>query len=197
MSVNSDTLLLQKWAGVTQDSIYGAETARALVLKLGLDVSAPEPEKRFVDPSVRVDDRSEQNIATLIPQAQDRFRELVRAAALEGITIKIISGTRTYAEQDALYAKGRTAPGPKVTNAKGGFSNHNFGIAADIGVFKNGIYQPESPLYKQVGQIGKNLGFKWGGDWTSFKDEPHFEWNPMSYTVAQLRERKANGQPLV
>nr|WP_295770097.1 M15 family metallopeptidase [Rhodoferax sp.] len=41
---------------------------------------------------------------------------------------------RSCAEQDALYAQGRTAPGNKVTNAKSGDSNHNFGIAFDIGV---------------------------------------------------------------
>jgi len=46
--------------------------------------------------------------------------------------LKLISGLRTYEEQDALYAQGRTAPGPKVTNAPGGHSNHNFGLAFDM-----------------------------------------------------------------
>lgn len=39
---------------------------------------------------------------------------------------------RTFAEQDALYAQGRTKPGSIVTYARGGQSYHNFGIAIDI-----------------------------------------------------------------
>ena len=72
----------------------------------------------------KVDHRSEKNIATLLPEVQSMARTLVQKAASNGIHIKIISGLRTYAEQDALYARGRTAPGPKVTNARGGYSNH-------------------------------------------------------------------------
>src|SRR5699024_8525978 len=29
--------------------------------------------------------------------------------------------------------------------------------------------------WKRAAQIGKNLGFDWGGDWTSFKDYPHLQ----------------------
>ncbi|HUQ94203.1 MAG TPA: M15 family metallopeptidase, partial [Bryobacteraceae bacterium] len=62
------------------------------------------------------DERTEKNIATLTPRTQlaaRRFMEkAVAAMQPEGIDVRIISGTRTYAEQNALYAKGRTAPGP-------------------------------------------------------------------------------------
>ncbi|MGI8437891.1 MAG: hypothetical protein ACR2NX_13485 [Chthoniobacterales bacterium] len=54
-----------------------------------------------------VDSRSEGVIATLQSQVQSYARELVRKAASGGITIKVISGLRTYAEQNALYAQGR------------------------------------------------------------------------------------------
>lgn len=126
----------------------------------------------------RVDDRSEKNIATLLPHVQPIARALVQQAAAKGITIKIISGTRNKDEQNALYAKGRTTPGPKVTNAKFGFSNHNFGIAFDIGIFEGTQYIPESPLYKTVGAMGKILGLEWGGDWKTIVDEPHFQLRP-------------------
>jgi len=98
-------------------------------------------------------------------------------AAVQGVgaTIKIISGTRTFAEQDRLYRQGRDLPGPKVTNARGGQSNHNFGVAWDIGIFQSGQYLDDSPLYAQVGGIGKGSGLEWGGDWSSFPDEPHFQ----------------------
>jgi len=121
------------------------------------------------------DGRSEGNIQTLLPPAQRKAREFMKAVQDAGITVKIISGTRTFAEQDKLYRKGRDLPGPKVTNARGGQSNHNFGVAWDIGVFQSGQYLDESPLYRQVGDIGKGLGFEWGGDWRSFPDEPHFQ----------------------
>jgi peptidoglycan L-alanyl-D-glutamate endopeptidase CwlK len=127
----------------------------------------------------------------------------VQKAAASGIQIKVISGTRSFEEQDALFAKGRTAPGPKVTNARGGFSNHNFGIAFDIGVFSGNRYLPESPKYKAVGVLGMELGLEWGGNWTTIVDQPHFQLRPAwaqdlpeREMLASLRERLASGQPV-
>jgi peptidoglycan L-alanyl-D-glutamate endopeptidase CwlK len=109
----------------------------------------------------------------------------------------VLSGTRTYAEQDALFAKGG------VTKARGGFSNHNFGIAFDIGVFSGAKYLEESPLYKAVAVIGKGLGLSWGGDWKSFVDEPHYQLRPSwakdmteSQMLAELRLRHDNSIPV-
>jgi peptidoglycan L-alanyl-D-glutamate endopeptidase CwlK len=119
----------------------------------------------------------------------------------KGITIKLISGLRSYEEQAALYAKGRTKPGPKVTNAPPGYSNHNFGLAFDIGVFQGTKYLPDSPLYKTVGAIGMELGLEWGGNWKTIQDQPHFQLRPdwaqnMTERVmlAELRNRKAAGE---
>jgi peptidoglycan L-alanyl-D-glutamate endopeptidase CwlK len=121
------------------------------------------------------DGRSEANIQTLLPAAQRKAREFMKAVQGVSATVKIISGTRTFAEQDRLYRQGRDLPGPKVTNAHGGQSNHNFGVAWDIGIFQAGQYLGESPLYAQVSRIGKGLGLEWGGDWARFRDEPHFQ----------------------
>jgi peptidoglycan LD-endopeptidase CwlK len=101
--------------------------------------------------------------------------EVSAKLALGGLVIKIISGTRTYAEQNDLFAHGRTKPGPIVTRARGGQSNHNFGVAWDIGIFKSGEYIPDSQLYQSAGAIGKGQGLEWGGDWKSIQDEPHFQ----------------------
>lgn len=140
------------------------------------------------------DDRTERNMATLHPQAQAMAREFMQAAVpimrQRGVDVRIISGTRTYAEQDALYAKR-----PRVTKARGGYSNHNFGVAFDIGLFKGKTYLEASPLYKECGGIGKSVGLEWGGDWKSFKDEPHFE-IPTGLTMAQKRERVNAGKDL-
>jgi len=151
-----------------------------------------------------LDARSLKNIATLHPEVQPFAVTLAAKAAEAGITIQIISGTRTYAEQDALYAKGRTkAPiGKKhiVTNAKGGHSNHNFGIAFDVGVFEGKSYKGSSPKYKAVGALGTSLGLEWGGNWKSFVDEPHFQLRPkwaadmkQSEMLAELRRRVKAG----
>jgi D-alanyl-D-alanine carboxypeptidase len=66
---------------------------------------------------------------------------------------------------------------------------HGFALW-DIGVFDNGQYLDESPLYGQVGGIGKGLGLEWGGDWSSFTDEPHFQIVP----EAQLSDIAAKFQ---
>src|SRR6516225_1148556 len=101
---------------------------------------------------------------------------------------RIISGTRTYAEQDLLFAKK-----PKVTNAKGGQSNHNFGIAWDLGIFENGKYyegntKKEDKAYVDTGALVKTKvsGLEWGGDWTTFIDKPHYQL-ATGKTVAQVR----------
>lgn len=55
-----------------------------------------------------------------------------------GIKLRVAQATRTIAQQNALYAQGRTAPGRIVTNAKGGESYHNYGLAIDVIEIKNG-----------------------------------------------------------
>lgn len=149
------------------------------------------------------DPRTEKNLATLLPQVAAVARVFMARAiarlATEGLTVRIISGTRTFAEQDVLYAKGRTTAGPKVTNARGGYSNHNFGVAFDIGVFRlkgRGDYLGESPHYHTLGPIGEAAGLLWGGRWKSFKDEPHYEF-PTGLTLAQMRQRLKQGKPIL
>src|SRR4051794_10761936 len=74
------------------------------------------------------DERTEGCIITLLPQAQELARQTLNAIRKTGIDARIISGTRSYEEQDKLFRKGRYGdPGPRVTNARGGQSNHNFG----------------------------------------------------------------------
>ncbi len=157
----------------------------------------------FTGPRDQANARSERMIATLLPHVRPYARALYFKARDNGIAINIISGTRTHAEQDALYAQGRTTGGEIVTNARGGYSNHNFGIAFDIGVFSGNRYLPESPLYKAVGALGMELGLEWGGNWTSIVDQPHFQLRPAwasamrdSAMLAELRRRTKLGEPI-
>lgn len=86
---------------------------------------------------------------------------------------------RSGAEQDELYAIGRTKPGKKITNARAGQSLHNqlpsraFDVAF-VGLNKKLDWNPE--LFKKLADILKTLGVEWGGDWkSSLRDLPHFQ----------------------
>lgn len=137
-----------------------------------------------------MDKRSSDALETLRPKARPWFAalhgKLNEYASAHGLTVRITSGNRTWAEQDALYAQGRSKPGPRVTNARGGQSNHNYGIAVDVTLFRGTEPVWESPHYKKLGAIGQAIGLEWGGAWTSIKDEPHFQIR-VGKTVAQLR----------
>lgn len=166
---------VQEALGIDVDGKAGPQTWGAIYARL---VSKRIEGRKPSEAIGEVDSRSEKVIATLLPEVRPMARALVQKAAAAGIGLKIISGLRTYAEQEALYAQGRTAPGPKVTNARGGYSNHNFGIAFDVGVFEGNRYLPESPKYKAAGVLGMDLGLEWGGNWKTIVDEPHFQLRP-------------------
>jgi peptidoglycan LD-endopeptidase CwlK len=196
-----DVLFLQrllKSAGFYTDALdgdFGPRTDEALR-------RFEDETDRIADEQGRFDLRSEKNIVTLHPQAQllaRRFMAAVRTNSQlsgAGAVAKIISGTRTYKEQAALFALGRTRPGKIVTNASAGRSNHNFGIAWDVGLFKGNDYLQEAPLYDAVGAIGRGLGLEWGGDWRSFVDKPHFQLET-GRTLAQVRQKFEAGENFV
>ncbi|WP_290902432.1 M15 family metallopeptidase [Aquabacterium sp.] len=188
---------VQRKLGIGVDGRAGAETWGAIYAAIVKPKIQGLPPAQAISP---VDERSEKNIATLLPEVQPMARALVQKAAANGIQIKVLSGLRSYTEQDALYAQGRTASGNIVTNARGGYSNHNFGIAFDIGVFEGNRYLGTSPKYKAVGVLGMDLGLEWGGSWKSIVDEPHFQLRPSWATdlpersmLAELRNRLSAG----
>ncbi|MFV5342260.1 M15 family metallopeptidase [Acinetobacter oleivorans] len=189
---------IQQKLGIEVDGLAGPQTWSAIythILKKELPVF----------PTDQVDAKSEKVIATLQSEVQVYARALIHKAKEVGIDIRVISGLRTYAEQDKLYAQGRTEniKGGIVTNAKGGHSNHNFGIAFDIGVFEGIVYLDESPKYKAVGALGMQLGLEWGGNWHTIVDQPHFQLRPVwaknlseEQMLADLRERKEKNQAI-
>lgn len=173
------------------DGDWGPKTEKA-------DQDAMADYKRLQATGGMFDPRTETAIATLLPKAQAKAREFMRAAtALKGNVCKLLSGTRTYAEQDKLFAQR-----PVVTRARGGFSNHNFGIAWDTGIFQNGHYltgatRAEEAAYAALAKIIKAhvTGLEWGGDW-KFVDQPHYQL-VTGKTISQVRILFEQGKPYV
>ena len=143
------------------------------------------------------DDRSERCIRTLHPKAQRAAREFLTTLRGVGVDARIISGTRTYAEQDALYRRGRFGDkSPRVTNAKAGHSNHNFGIAWDIGIFNAGKYLRTIKPYRDAAAY-KPTSLEWGGDWPTFTDPPHYQLAIAGASVADIRACFEQGKPFI
>lgn len=134
--------------------------------------------------------RSVRNMGSGInPKVKDLAIELIKLSYMQGINVQITSGFRSYAEQNRLYAQGRTTPGNIVTNARAGQSIHNFGLAIDYVLVSHdgskAIWTVNND-WRKVAAIGKSLGFQWGGDWRSFRDYPHLDMQ-RGMTLAQLR----------
>lgn len=139
------------------------------------------------------DSRTEGNVETLIPEAQAAARKWLAKAipyAQEqwNLTVKVICGTRSYSEQDALYAQGRTKSGTKVTNARGGYSNHNFGLAFDLGIFNSSkAYLTAGTYYDKIAaDVPPASNLIWGGTWT-FHDSPHYQLSKFGSSTAKIR----------
>lgn len=140
----------------------------------------------------KIIERAESKLADLHPALSIKAMQLIRKAHAEGVFIIITHGTRSINEQNVLYAQGRTIPGKIVTNAKGGYSYHNYGLAFDICVcdMVGGKLIPNwfvDNRWKMAGEIGKALGLEWGGNWKDFKDYPHFQMT-FGLTLAELRK---------
>lgn len=182
----------QRSVGADDDGKPGIDTWTRIYNKLVGEQIDSDP----VIVSGKIDARSEKNIATLHPKVRPYARALIQKAAANGWKFVITSGLRTYAEQDALYRKR-----PQVTKARGGYSNHNFGLAFDVTLFNGSQPVWDSPLYDALAALGAEMGLDCGAYWKSFKDKPHYQLRPAwaagmseSVMLTELRRRKQNGR---
>lgn len=124
----------------------------------------------------------------LYPKVERARDALIKRMATLGYPIRVTSEYRSPMEQDKLYAQGRTAPGPVVTNARGGQSYHNWHCAFDV-VFRIQGYDGPWAL---VAKEGKAQGFEWGGDWTgTLVDKPHFQMT-LGYSLSDFANGKVD-----
>lgn len=152
---------------------------------------------------------SEDRIAKLHPSVRDEVRNILSNINNNLLTGKakcrIAQGLRSWAEQNELYAQGRTKPGSKVTNAKAGQSIHNYGLAVDIVLIIDGKTASwdtntdwdgdKQADWMEVVLAFKKAGWSWGGDWRTFKDMPHFE-KTFGKSLADLQRLHTNKQTL-
>lgn len=136
------------------------------------------------------------DIAALHPKLQIIHKEFIRRCTQKGIKILTYQTRRSLQEQADLYAKGRTVPGKKITNAKPGFSWHNFDLAWDCVEIKAGKCLWTNPNWKIIGEIGMDLGLIWGGNFKSITDKPHFEYHP-GLTLEKARDLHEKGEDLL
>ena len=124
--------------------------------------------------------------------------EFLLGCKLEKIDILISCTYRSSLGQKALHAQGRKSleevnklrskiglyllktekENVIVTNAKPGRSMHEYRLAFDVVPLIAGkpIWDSKNPLWKMLGEIGKKCGLEWAGDWTTFKEYPHFQY---------------------
>ena len=140
------------------------------------------------------------DVKQLHPELQKKIIELKELCKKNGITIGISECLRTVAEQDALYAKGRTAAGSVVTKCKGNTysSMHQWGIAFDLylvmdvdgdGRSSDDAFNNARRLFEKVGKLGESIGLEWGGSWKSIKDKPHFQLPYWGSTTTELKKK--------
>ena len=138
-----------------------------------------------------------------IAQAHLKIREELKQYYIEcnnklpkGVRLRFAYVYRSIAEQNVLYNQR-----PKVTNAKGGQSIHNYGLAFDYvimldkdnnGTFETIEWDLKSPYHKVVVDYFKSKGYEWGGDWKSFKDYPHFQ-KAFGHTWQSLKRKLDTG----
>ena len=120
--------------------------------------------------------------------AIDAYTEACKVTPV-GVHPFITETMRSFKRSDELYAQGRTTPGSIVTNAKGGSSLHNYGLAIDFVLLINEkMSWKVDKNWMKVVEVFKKHGWKWGGDFQSITDYPHFE-KTMGLTLKQVQNK--------
>jgi peptidoglycan L-alanyl-D-glutamate endopeptidase CwlK len=115
----------------------------------------------------------------LIPEVRAKVEGWHSACLARGVELLVYCTRRTAEEQAALYAKGRTDPGPKVTNAPPWQSWHQYGMAVDAVPLLAGKpvwrYAPENGLWAVAVEEGDKAGLEWAGRWKTFREYVHWQ----------------------
>lgn len=115
------------------------------------------------------------DLTQLHPALVEKVGLVLEQMRLHYAPMRITDGCRSVAQQQQLYAKGRTAPGPIVTHCDGVEtpSNHQSGRAVDCCFLGPDPYGASHP-WTVYGELARAVGLVWGGDWKK-PDRPHME----------------------
>ena len=131
------------------------------------------------------------NLSDLHPKVKTLCEQFIASCAKQNIDILITSTYRDTESQNALYAQGRTTPGKKVTNAKGGQSFHNWKVAFDFCPIVNGKAQwNDVALFTKCGEIAESIGLEWAGRWVKFRELAHCQYTN-GLTLADFQAGKS------
>lgn len=184
------------------DGIFGPKTADAVtrfqsVNGLSMNgVLGPRTRQQLFNPYPAVDYSkfpSSLTISSLNSYAASLVRNFLNLCTANGLNVTIVEAFRSWSRQDELYTQGRTQPGDIVTDAEGGDSYHNWGLAFDCAPVENGIVAwNDINAFNKMGSLGQQVGLEWGGNWTTYDisivDLPHFQ-----YTYGLSTEKLLNG----
>lgn len=132
-------------------------------------------------------------LSDLRADVEANCRIFLRLCEAEGLRVLVTQTLRDDEYQASLYAKGRTAPGSIVTNSKT-TTFHGAGLAFDICQNVKGKEYSDAGFFTRCGAIAKRVGFSWGGDWASFPDRPHIQWDAGGqYSGSMIRAGRLPG----
>jgi len=120
---------------------------------------------------------ADRSLDSLDPKVGAAAKAAIAECKAKELDLLVTNTYRSGAEQEALYAQGRTKPGPKVTNARAGQSFHQYRVALDLYPMVNGKpdFSGKSPNWFKIAEIFKAHGFEWAFEWKRFKEMPHFQ----------------------
>ena len=126
-----------------------------------------------------MDSVSEARLSLVCPALSAKIHSLALMLDDEQIIFRVTQGLRSWADQNALYAQGRTTPGIIVTDAPAGFSWHEYGLAVDVVPMDQEPPQPDwnitHPQWQRLIAVGESLGLFSGSEFCYIKDNPHFQ----------------------
>jgi len=152
----------QRNNGLYQEGVVNPRTRRKLF--------NPYPKDNY---EYRPTSNSINSLDPYVRQLANKFLYLTKTNNLD---VRITTAFRSWNDSDKLYAQGRTMPGNKVSNARGGGSFHNWGLAFDAAPFENGVMSKDIEKYKTMGRLGEQVGLEWGGSFKDLVDYPHFQY---------------------
>lgn len=118
------------------------------------------------------------DISLLRPDVAANCRKWIDLCKAEGLNVQVTQTVRDAEYQAYLYEQGRTRKGSIVTNSKKPtFHWDKAGLAFDFCKNVKGHEYDDAAFFKKAAAIAKQMGFSWGGDWKSFVDKPHIQWD--------------------